>query len=135
MNRTIVYGLGMIYEANRARIENLYRVIGYCDRDASKLPSVGGITREQLSQVSRDSYDILLVATVPVMVVPDLEENLGIPQEKIHILLYDDVWRLGEHEMQFYGLCNEDAALICLTQMVWHGNFHIRYLRSEEHTS
>lgn len=127
-NRTIVYGLGMIYEANRERIETLYNVVGYCDRDVSKIPNVGGMTCEQLCNLSVDSYDILLIATVPILVIPDLIENLGIPQEKIHVLFYDDVKRLEKHEMKFYGLCNEDAALICLVQMVWHGNFNIKYL-------
>ena len=127
-NRTIVYGLGMIYEANRERIENLYNVVGYCDRDISKIPTVGGMTCEQLRNTSVDSYDILLIATVPILVIPDLIENLGIPQEKIHVLFYDDVERLEKHEMKFYGFCNEDAALICLIQMVWRGDFHIKYL-------
>ena len=125
--RTIVYGLGEIYQKNKDRIHSLYHVVGYCDRNRNCIPDVRGITREQLAS-GEIPYDILLISASPVRIILDLIENLNIPEQKIHVLFYDDVARLSHRELCFYGASNEDAAILFLMKFLGFDFTNLRYL-------
>ena len=125
--RTVVYGLGQIYENNRERIEKLYNVVGYCDKNSDKLPGEKAMTREFLS-THPEAYDILLITAAPLLLIPELTDSLKIPLDKIHVLMYDDVSRLRNHEMSFYGLFQEDAAIMLAISIIGLKFCDVRYL-------
>ncbi len=83
MDRVIVYGLGSVYRENSERINNSFDVIGYCDKDSSKLSNMKGIPIERLKDYIA-TIDYVLV--VPIKYSADIRKMLnkfGVPNIKI----------------------------------------------------
>ena len=124
--KTIVYGLGEKFLENKDEILRKYNVVGFSDINEEKVQMYGGVAREHLVN-HIDEYDEILVCANPLLIVPDLTGNLGIPHEKVKVYIYENMF-LAHNLITFYGQRNEDAILLLVVSMLGLDCANLRYL-------
>ncbi len=129
--KTIVYGLGGMFARYNGYIHKNYHVVGYCDRDISKLEKIetGRFYRSMLME-RQELYDSVLVTVFGSEatrdILKDLVDNLNIPCNKIRFLHYDMLDK--EKPYISFGQYGEDLSITCALKAVFPNFSEIRYL-------
>jgi len=126
-DRVVVYGLGKVFHKNKSKILERYNVIGFSDKNKSKCPTELNYIAWETLQERANEYDVLLVTAQPIVIIPDLVNNLDIPIEKIRVFSYDAVNYLQD-SVEFYGEHLEDAAVMLLLKMLNYDLKKVKYL-------
>lgn len=125
--KTLVYGMGKIFEENEDIICRHYNVVGYCDKDLKKIKKYpGGVDRKFLC-AHIDDYDEILVCAAPMSIVPELIGELKIPAEKIKVFKAQ-VEENTSGMMSFHGDRNDDAALLLAAALMGLNFSSLHYL-------
>lgn len=121
--RTVVYGLGRVFQKKYVEIHEAYNIVGYCDSNPEKVAMFStGMTKEELA-AHPERYDQLLITPrQAVEIVADLALNYGLdtskfvslPQPRLAIQAKKDGY--FHPEEIFFGVHYEDAILLMLCE-------------------
>lgn len=118
MEKVVIYGLGERFQDNREWLECNYDVVGYCDKDITKIERyANGLSVEAL--VSADiQYDKIIITPARALnIAEELHKAGEVPFSKMELFDPPVASRYRNiPEQLFFATNNEDAILLLLIQ-------------------